>query len=592
MKQKLLKSTMFLLLSFGLLSFISAQEVFMVEAGTDGISTALLDCQNGDIIELTTSGGMYIETGSDSIDVDVTIRAADGLAEKPVIMGGGGIDNVFNVRTGGLNLKGLKFDGGAYVISINAPDGFVPVDFSIRVNDCEFHNWTQRAIYTSGSSRVPLDSVLVKNTIFKDGVKQGFYLKRGDNADVFPGSYKVCHITNCLFTGLSSDSDGHATYIEPGDRSNGAQPWPEVVIDHVTVDNCARGLSTYCTSGAIVKNTIVSNPTVLDRTAIDIQGGRWSTDPLPPPSQLINCIYVGGLNLKGSSTVTGTVENCDSTAVEYKNRAGGNFGLKATSPGKNGATDGTDIGYIGPASLPVLACAGFEEDTSFISWTQDWDNSSVNAEAGFVKSGTKSLKVGPAAGGRAQYATEFTDGSEISILAWGIADGEYVDRGYIGFRATDIYGVDLEVEGGGIFTADGWSQQCASMVVPPLTEELLVYFWYDGDANNATSIYVDDFEFVWGNVCTGTKVEKLDYNSFINVYPNPSSGLVQVSLGKEISRPSSLEVYDVTGKMISRNKDLNGIKLINLDLSEFPAGMYFGKLKSEHGTQAFKILIR
>ena len=592
MKKNFLKTTMFLSLSIGFLSYASAQEIFMVEAGTDGISTALLDCQNGDIIELTTSGGIYTETGADSIDVDVTIRAAAGLAEKPVIMGGGGTDNVFNVRTGGLNVYGIKFDGGAYVISVNAPEGFVPVDFSVRVKDCEIHNYSQRAIYTSGSSRVPLDSVLVTNTIFKDGVKQGLYLKRGDNSDVYPGAYKVCHITNCLFTGLTSDSDGHATYLEPGNRMDGANPWPEIIIDHVTVDNCTRGLSTYCTSGAIVKNSIVSNPTDPTRTAFDIQGGRWTTDPLPPPSQLINCLYIGGLNLKGSSTATGTVENCDSVAPDYKNRANGNFGLTATSPGKNGATDGTDIGYIGPATLPVLACAGFEEDTSFVAWTQDWDNGSINETTDFVKSGTRSLKIGPGAGGRAQYATEFTDGTEISVLAWGKADGEYTSRGYIGFRATDTDGVELEVEGAGIYNADEWTQQCASMIVPPMTEELLVYFWYDGDDGNATSIYIDDYEFVWGNVCTPTKVNQLEYNSYINVYPNPSSGPVQISLGKEISSPSSLEIFDVTGQLVRRLNNLDGLKTIRVDLSESPAGLYFGKLKSAQGTQAFKILIR
>ncbi len=130
MKNYLLNFIMLLIAGFGLATMAQAQEIFQVEAGTDGIGTALLDAQNGDIIELTTSGGEYLE-GTDSIFVDVTIRAAAGLAEKPVIKGGGADQslNVIEVHEGGLTLQGLKFDGGAYVIYVKAPatvqsDGF------------------------------------------------------------------------------------------------------------------------------------------------------------------------------------------------------------------------------------------------------------------------------------------------------------------------------------------------------------------------------------------------------------------------------------------------------------------------------------
>ncbi len=87
MKNYLLHYIMFLFVCLGLTITASAQEVFQVEAGTDGIGTALLDAQNGDIIELTTSGGEYLE-GTDSIFVDVTIQGSRRLAEKPVIKGG------------------------------------------------------------------------------------------------------------------------------------------------------------------------------------------------------------------------------------------------------------------------------------------------------------------------------------------------------------------------------------------------------------------------------------------------------------------------------------------------------------------------
>ncbi len=181
------------------------------------------------------------------------------------------------------------------MVYVKAPATVQSTDFSIRINNCDFVNWTQRCVYTTDATETPLDSVLVKNCTFKDGAKQAFYLKATrSGSGIYPGSFKYCKIENCLITGLTSDSDGHATYIEPGNRDVGDQGWPMVILDHLTVDNCPRGISTYTTPGALVQNCIVSNPTVVDRTAIDIQSGRFDG---APPSTLKNSVYVGALNL-------------------------------------------------------------------------------------------------------------------------------------------------------------------------------------------------------------------------------------------------------------------------------------------------------
>ena len=441
MKLNLLKSLMLLFVFLGIASYISAQEVYQIEAGTDGISTALLDVQNGDIIELTTSGGEYIETGSDSIDVDVTIRAAAFLEEKPVIKGGGGVDNVFNVRAGGLNLEGVVLEGGAYIVSVKAPATVAGTDFSLRINYCDFRNWEQRAVYISDGTLVPLDSVLIKDCTFIGGVKQAIYLKTTrTGSGIFPGAYKYCKVENCLMSGLTSDSDGHATYIEPGNRDIPGDGWPTVIIDHVTVNNCPRGLSTYTTPGALVQNVIISNPTVLDRTSIDIQSGRWTTEPLPLPSTVKNSVYVGALNLQGSSTVIGVTENCDSAAVVYEDLENGEFRLADGSPGKGGATDGTDVGYIVP--------------------------------------------------------------------------------------------------------------------IKP------------------------------------NKVKSIKAGTSVKVFPNPTSGQVQITLSADLASARSIEIFDLTGKLVTRVNDLNGKTSVRVDLTSSPAGMYIGKIISDTGAATFKLLKR
>ena len=60
--------------------------VHQVAAGTDVVSAAYASAAAGDVIELTTAGsdGVYIETVKMDIDKDITIRAAAGLAAKPL----------------------------------------------------------------------------------------------------------------------------------------------------------------------------------------------------------------------------------------------------------------------------------------------------------------------------------------------------------------------------------------------------------------------------------------------------------------------------------------------------------------------------
>jgi hypothetical protein len=599
MKNNLLKLIMFLMVCFGLTAWMSAQTVIPVAAGDYAINTALLDAFAGDIIELTTSGGTYMDT-TIHVTFNITIRAAAGLDEKPVL-DAGDTDPVFEVETGGLTLDGIKIMGGGYVIHASPPAEVESDDFSIKVNNCEFHNWTQRAIYTSDGSETPIDSVLVSNSIFMDGVKQAFYLKTTrTGSGIFPGSYRYCKIENCLITGLTSTGDGHATYIEPGHREVSDQGWPTVIIDHVTVYDCSFGISTYTTPGALVTNCIVTNLKNPANKCYDLQSGRWTTEPLPPPSEIKNSIYCNGrLDLVGSSTVTSVAENVDSVEVTYVDAVHGNFALADGSPGKAAGTDGKDLGYLGPylflPTLPVIKCPGFEEDTSFVAWTQDWDNSSINEDAAYVFSGSRSLKIGPQ-GGRAQYVEGYTIGTTISLLAWAKSDAELVEHAYCGVEIKDEFGImlleaDSRVNGVTTINPDGWTRLCAVMTVPEGTAEFMVYFWSSAEVESGgQSVYSDDYEFKFGDSCTVTNVKEIKYNSSVNVFPNPTDGPVQLTVGRDISGISSIEIYDVTGKVVSRLNNLNGQDNIRMDLSSFAEGVYFGRMQAQTGTYSFKII--
>ena len=62
-----------------------AQVEIEVAAGQNTILDAVAQASPGDILVLTDSGGEYLNDGRIDIEFPLTIRAADGLDEKPVI---------------------------------------------------------------------------------------------------------------------------------------------------------------------------------------------------------------------------------------------------------------------------------------------------------------------------------------------------------------------------------------------------------------------------------------------------------------------------------------------------------------------------
>jgi hypothetical protein len=84
-------------------------------------------------------------------------------------------------------------------------------------------------------------------------------------------------------------------------------------------------------------------------------------------------------------------------------------------------------------------------------------------------------------------------------------------------------------------------------------------------------------------------IESIENNEvdYFSIYPNPSTGIVNI-----ITRTSAmvtLEVYDITGKMII-SKDFT--KDYQLDLSGAYSGLYFILLKTKDGVQVEKLILQ
>lgn len=68
--------------------------------------------------------------------------------------------------------------------------------------------------------------------------------------------------------------------------------------------------------------------------------------------------------------------------------------------------------------------------------------------------------------------------------------------------------------------------------------------------------------------------EVMNLNDFVKIYPNPSSGKFEVSIGQSITEPTTLRVTDMLGRDVYSEMLQNGLTQYNLDLSYLKAGIY------------------
>ncbi|MCA8832073.1 T9SS type A sorting domain-containing protein [Hymenobacter pini] len=78
------------------------------------------------------------------------------------------------------------------------------------------------------------------------------------------------------------------------------------------------------------------------------------------------------------------------------------------------------------------------------------------------------------------------------------------------------------------------------------------------------------------------------------VYPNPSTGIVHVSINGFEGRKIELSVLNVIGTVMYREtlSELNDRYTRTLDLSKFANGLYYVKLESDNTSEMRKLVIR
>jgi len=74
-------------------------------------------------------------------------------------------------------------------------------------------------------------------------------------------------------------------------------------------------------------------------------------------------------------------------------------------------------------------------------------------------------------------------------------------------------------------------------------------------------------------------------NPELRVYPNPTSGMVTLSINPENETVLNMDLVNSTGQVVKQKQyNTNGVVFTqNIDLSDLPNGMYFVVLRTDRG---------
>jgi hypothetical protein len=177
-----------------------------------------------------------------------------------------------------------------------------------------------------------------------------------------------------------------------------------------------------------------------------------------------------------------------------------------------------------------------------------------------------------------QYSTNF--GATWNVL------GNMATNWYNSDRTPTTTGTDCNNCLGAQWTGTSTALTTYSYPLNALNTETNIIFrivFHSDEAENKRGVNVDDF------VISGTlSSENFELNN-VFVYPNPSKGIFNISLGN--LQPTGIEVYDLTGKKVYAK---NEIAISNfetkIDLSSVTQGIYFVKIIDNNQSTVKRII--
>lgn len=122
---------------------------------------------------------------------------------------------------------------------------------------------------------------------------------------------------------------------------------------------------------------------------------------------------------------------------------------------------------------------------------------------------------------------------------------------------------------------------------------LIGFVAYFGGANRGNYQIINAERVKMSNLVTSIEELKTDEQS-LSIYPNPAADLTTVSIDLSESKNVSLEVFDITGKLMMQEnfgQMAKGSQMINVNVSDFAEGFYLMNLRLNNEVITRKISI-
>ena len=112
-------------------------------------------------------------------------------------------------------------------------------------------------------------------------------------------------------------------------------------------------------------------------------------------------------------------------------------------------------------------------------------------------------------------------------------------------------------------------------------------FEFAGD--NGNNIYIDNIN-IYPESWLGLEDEN-EVNAEVNLYPNPVTNVLNISISTDVLTNSNIEIFDVSGKKIATiNEGLNNAQKIEYSTQNLAKGIYYVKVTMNNTTVVKKFV--
>jgi lysyl endopeptidase len=382
----------------------------------------------------------------------------------------------------------------------------------------------------------------------------------------------------------NGDNDGSATTNVTGGTPSYTYSWTPSGGNSATASNLAGGTYTVTVTDANgctgSDNVVITDPAVLTVSTSTTQANCGSNDGTATASASGG---TGGYTYSwtsGGSSATETNLGLGTYTVTVTDANGCTASADATITNPNGptvaatATDETCDGDC-DGTLSATATGGTP------GYTYTWDIAGSGANHSNVCAGSHEVTVTDNNGCSDIMSVTVIAGPTYPVGSFVVNPSTNEPAG------TPITFVNTS-SGGGTTSWDFGDTQTSSQSSPTHT--------YTSPGTYTVTLILDnggctDTVSVVVTITSGIGIEENDLIDMVQIYPNPSTGLVSLVLDMDVEDKTKVDVLDAIGKVVYSTQLMEGNKTYQIDLSDQAEGLYFLNLKVGNETVTKKIAV-